>query len=145
MDFQAEVVKRLQGIKDARGPVGVMARGNTIYNGTSNAAQSGPGGADMGRPPENVQQGMPQQAQVPAAAQQAVMAQVNQTPTPQTPTTMTPQSRPVMGGSVNVSPGSVMAANPQAEKAAAQSNRKVGMLARSAMQAAAKRKISRGV
>lgn len=51
---EEEVMKRLQGIKDSRGPVGMFARGKNMYPG-GNAAQEGPGGPDMGRPTVNPQ------------------------------------------------------------------------------------------
>lgn len=150
-----EVAKRMQGLKDARGPEGILSRGNTVYNGTSNAAQSGPGGADMGRPPANQiqmaqtamqnQQAQPVQQSPTAVPQAALQAVLQKTGMQQAQASQTPQTRPGMPGSVVASPGSVMAGNPMAEKAAAQSNRKVGLLARSAMQAAAQRKISRGM
>jgi hypothetical protein len=47
---QEDVLKKLQGIKDSRGPVGQLARGNNMYPG-GNAARTG-GGPDIGRPPE---------------------------------------------------------------------------------------------
>lgn len=52
---QEDVLKKLAGIKDSRGIVGEMARGKNMYPG-GNAAQSGPGGPDMGRPPTAVPQ-----------------------------------------------------------------------------------------
>jgi hypothetical protein len=52
---QENVIKKLQGLKDSRSLVGEMARGKTMYPG-GNAAQSGPGGPDMGRPPTAVPQ-----------------------------------------------------------------------------------------
>lgn len=51
---EEEIMKRLQGIKDSRGPVGMFARGKNMYPG-GNAAQEGPGGPDMGRPTVNPQ------------------------------------------------------------------------------------------
>lgn len=44
--------RRLKGIQDSRGPVGILARGKNIYNGASTAAHSG-GGAQFGRPRTN--------------------------------------------------------------------------------------------
>lgn len=62
---QEDVLKKLAGIKDSRSIVGEMARGKNMYPG-GNAAQSGPGGPDMGRPP----------TAVPQAAADAVRQQV---------------------------------------------------------------------
>jgi hypothetical protein len=62
---QEDVLKKLAGIKDSRSIVGEMARGKNMYPG-GNAAQSGPGGPDMGRPP----------TAVPQAAMDAVRQQV---------------------------------------------------------------------
>ena len=42
-------VTKLQGLKDSRGPVGILSRGKNIYNGGSGAAHSG-GGPQFGRP-----------------------------------------------------------------------------------------------
>ena len=43
------LVKRLSGVKDPRGPVGILGRGKNIYNTTSHAAHKG-GGSQYGRP-----------------------------------------------------------------------------------------------
>lgn len=115
VDPMEEVAKRMQGLKDARGPVGQLARGNNVYNSTSQAAQSGPGGPDMGRPPTAVS----------PAAVQAVLQRTGVQPQQQAPQ------------------GSAMTANPVAEKAMAQTNRQMGGLAKAALQAAAKRKLQR--
>lgn len=77
---QEDVLAKLQGIKDSRGSVGIMARGKNMYP-AGNNAQSGPGGPDMGRPPtavspEAVQAVMQQTGQVAPAAPAAT------TPTP---------------------------------------------------------------
>ncbi len=46
------IQKRLTGIQDSRGPVGIAARGANIYRGGSHAAHSG-GGPQYGRPRTN--------------------------------------------------------------------------------------------
>ena len=51
-DMRAAALRRLQGVKDARGPVGIKARGKNVYNGGSRAAHSG-GGVQFGRPSKN--------------------------------------------------------------------------------------------
>jgi hypothetical protein len=43
-------IQTLQGLKDSRGPQGIMSRGANIYNGASLAAQRG-GGLQYGRYP----------------------------------------------------------------------------------------------
>lgn len=43
-------LRELAGMKDARGPQGIMARGANVYGGGSMAAQKG-GGQQFGRPP----------------------------------------------------------------------------------------------
>lgn len=67
---QEDVLAKLQGMKDSRGPVGMMARGKNMYP-AGNNAQSGPGGPDMGRPPTAVS----------PEAVQAVLQQTGQVPT----------------------------------------------------------------
>jgi hypothetical protein len=116
---QEDVMKRLQGIKDARGPVGQMARGNNVYNGASQAAQSGPGGPDMGRPP----------TAVPQAAMDAVRAKLGTPPPP-------PATTPMQG--------SMVAAAPGLERAAANQNKAMSGIAKAALAAAAQRKLKRG-
>jgi hypothetical protein len=112
-----EVAKRMQGLKDSRSTVGELARGKNMYPG-GNAAHSGPGGPDMGRPPS------------PTAVPQAAMDAVRQhtgmpAPAPQAPV------------------GSLAAANPLAEKQAAAVNKRSSDFAKAALQAAAKRKMTR--
>lgn len=46
------IERRLTGVQDSRGPVGIAARGANIYRGGSSAAHSG-GGAQYGRPRTN--------------------------------------------------------------------------------------------
>ncbi len=46
---QAAVTRRLGGLQDHRGPVGILSRGKNIYNGVSSAAHRG-GGPQFGRP-----------------------------------------------------------------------------------------------
>lgn len=169
LDAQAQVIQRLQGLKNAKGPVGIMARGNTIYNGTSNAAQSGPGGPDMGRPSINTtgmqnslqdmqskmnqQQVIQQQAnqqqsqdqglmqrQIPPAAAQAVLDRTGMPQQAQQPADF---RRSMPQGAQVVAPGSPMAASPQLEKAASTINRNASKVASMAMRAAAQRKLSR--
>lgn len=48
-------IQTLQGLQDSRGPVGIMSRGKNVYNGASQAAQSG-GGMQYGRYPYAQQQ-----------------------------------------------------------------------------------------
>lgn len=43
------LLRRLMGIKDARGKVGIYSRGKNVYRGGSNAAHAG-GGVQYGRP-----------------------------------------------------------------------------------------------
>jgi hypothetical protein len=107
VDPMEEVAKRMQGLKDSRGPVGMLARGKNMYP-AGNNAQSGPGGPDMGRPP----------TAVPPEAVQAVMQQTGHVAPPQitTPPQISPQGQ----------------------------NTAFSNLARSAMQAAAQRKLQRG-
>jgi hypothetical protein len=56
MDFLSSLLKQiqtLQGIKDQRGPVGILSRGKNVYGaGGSLAAQKG-GGPQYGRRPSN--------------------------------------------------------------------------------------------
>ena len=135
-DPMAEVAKRMQGLKDSRGTVGIMARGKNMYPG-GNAAQSGPGGPDMGRPPtavppqaaaavQNLTQakpvgppGLPAQAQ---AGQQAMPQQMN-------PNLQQLQNK--------VRP-------PTPIKMPATQGKKIGDIAKAALQAAAQRKLQRG-
>lgn len=44
-----KAIDNLRGIKDSRGPIGILSRGKNIYNGGSTAAHSG-GGPQFGRP-----------------------------------------------------------------------------------------------
>lgn len=48
------LLKRIQGQKDPRGPVGELARGKNVYKGVSNRAHSG-GGLQYGRPITDIQ------------------------------------------------------------------------------------------
>ncbi len=43
------LVRRLQGIQDSRGKVGIYSRGKNIYKGGSSSAHKG-GGVQFGRP-----------------------------------------------------------------------------------------------
>lgn len=45
-----QLLKKLMGFQDSRGPVGMYSRGTNVYNGTTNSAHIG-GGAQFGRPP----------------------------------------------------------------------------------------------
>jgi hypothetical protein len=50
-------VQSLNGIKDPRGPVGILSRGANVYNQGTLAAHSGPGyPGQYGRPPQNAVQ-----------------------------------------------------------------------------------------
>lgn len=49
VDMNNALLRRLQGIKDSRGPIGMFSRGKNIYGGVSNAAHKG-GGIQYGRP-----------------------------------------------------------------------------------------------
>ena len=49
MNSKDALLRRLSGIKDSRGAVGIAARGKNIYRGGSRAAHSG-GGIQFGRP-----------------------------------------------------------------------------------------------
>lgn len=123
VDPMEEVAKRMQGLKDSRGPVGMLARGKNMYP-SGNNAQSGPGGPDMGRPPTAVS---PQ-------AVQAVMAQTGGVPQPQAPQPMPQSLQGVQQGIQQkfTSPPKVM---PQ---------QAYGQIAKAALQAAAQRKLQRG-
>lgn len=125
-----EVAKRMQGLKDSRGPVGMLARGKNMYPGGNNA-HSGPGGPDMGRPPTAVS----------PEAMQAVMQQTGGAPQPLAPQGQ-PQGLQNLQQSISnkPGPGSVVTANPQAERAAATQNKSAQM----AFRAAAQRKLQRG-
>ena len=46
-------IQTLQGMKDSRGPQGILSRGKNVYNATSHAAQSG-GGMQYGRYPYDI-------------------------------------------------------------------------------------------
>lgn len=124
VDPMEEVAKRMQGLKDSRGPVGIMARGKNMYP-AGNNAQSGPGGPDMGRPP----------TAVPPEAVQAVMQQTGGAP-PQAPQAPMPQQLQGIQQGLQqqqvTSPPKI--ASPQA----------FGKLAHAALQAAAQRKLQRG-
>lgn len=48
MSVPEDMMKKLMGIKDSRGPVGMLARGKNMYPG-GGPAQSG-GGVQFGRP-----------------------------------------------------------------------------------------------
>ena len=47
--MNADLVRRLSGVKDSRGKIGIFSRGANIYNGGSKAAHKG-GGVQYGRP-----------------------------------------------------------------------------------------------
>jgi hypothetical protein len=48
-DMNADLMRRLSGVKDSRGKIGIFSRGANIYNGGSKAAHQG-GGVQFGRP-----------------------------------------------------------------------------------------------
>ncbi len=129
---QEDVMKRLQGMKDSRSTVGELARGKNMYPG-GNAAQSGPGGPDMGRPP----------TAVPAAAAQAVMqrtgAQPGLPPQAQAANQAMPQQ---MNPNLQALQNKVRPQIPPQAQAA--KSRKLGDIAKQALQAAAQRKMQRG-
>lgn len=118
-DPREDIMKKLQGIKDSRGPVGQLARGNNVYPG-GNAARTG-GGPGIGRPPE---------AAANPAIQQAMgrMQAAQQGPAPQAAAPAQANAQQRM-----TNPASPMTANPATEKMASK-------LARVSMQAAAKRR-----
>jgi hypothetical protein len=124
VDPMEEVAKRMQGLKDSRGPVGELARGKNMYP-AGNNAQSGPGGPDMGRPPTAVS---PQ-------AVQAVMAQTGGAPPPQATPSM-PQA--LQGLQQSITP---QAPSPGLQQASAAMQNKSAQMA---FQAAAQRKLQRG-
>lgn len=129
VDPMEEVAKRMQGLKDSRGPVGMLARGKNMYP-AGNNAQSGPGGPDMGRPPDP---GLANRAVGPEALQ-AVMAQTGGAPQPQAPQPMPQSLQGIQQGLQQkfTSPPKVM---PQ---------QAYGQIAKAALQAAAQRKLQRG-
>lgn len=43
------LLRRLSGVKDSRGKIGMFSRGKNVYNGVSSAAHKG-GGIQFGRP-----------------------------------------------------------------------------------------------
>ena len=49
VDVNSDLVRRLSGVKDSRGKIGIFSRGANIYNGGSKAAHKG-GGVQYGRP-----------------------------------------------------------------------------------------------
>lgn len=104
------VLKRLQGIKDSRGPVGQFARGNNMYPGGAQARTGG--GPDIGRPPE-----APSTA-VPAAAMQAVTDRMQANLVPPVPTVQ-PNALPQLEQKLMGNQASLVNANPKAENAAA--------------------------
>lgn len=129
VDPMEEVAKRMQGLKDSRGPVGMLARGKNMYP-AGNNAQSGPGGPDMGRPPDP---GLANRAVGPEALQ-AVMAQTGGVPQPQVPQPM-PQSLQGIQQGLQQKITSPPQISPQ---------QNYGQLAKAALQAAAQRKLQRG-
>lgn len=46
-------MRRLLGLKDSRGKVGIYSRGKNVYRGGTHAAHAG-GGVQFGRPPKEV-------------------------------------------------------------------------------------------
>jgi hypothetical protein len=144
-DPMEEVRKRMQGMLDSRSKVGELSRGKNMYLG-GNAAQSGPGGPDMGRPPLSPQMAAAQQSIAGANAAQSAMNLRNQQAAPQA---QVPQAaaQAVMNKTGNVLPQA--AEHGQATALAARSktkaltNRKASGLAKAALQAAAQRKMNR--
>lgn len=49
--FRGKAIKRMSGVKDPRGRIGIFARGKNVYNGGSMAAHHKKG-YGMGRPPK---------------------------------------------------------------------------------------------
>ena len=127
---EEDVLKRLAGIKDARGPVGQLARGNNMYPGGAQARTGG--GPDIGRPPETTNR------MVPPAANQALQQHIANNPVPPVPTNQ-PNQLPQLQQKIQQSQdpsSSLMAAKPMAEKQAAK-------VSRAALQAAAQRRMKR--
>lgn len=118
-DPMEEVAKRMQGLKDSRSKIGELARGKNMYP-SGNNAHSGPGGPDMGRPPE-----------IPKAASDAVIQQTGGAPQPPTPEPMA-QGLQQLQAKFTSPP-----------KYTAQQGKAVGGLAQASLQAAAKRKMQR--
>lgn len=107
----------MQGLQDARSKMGQLSRGNNMYPGGAQATTGG--GPGFGRPPES-----PQAAQEQALRQQMVGQQ---------------QMNP--GPSVNP----MASMQGQQNQAAAMSKQKAKTMASAALQAAAKRRLSRGM
>jgi len=137
-DPMEEVAKRMQGLKDSRSTIGIMARGKNMYP-AGNNAQSGPGGPDMGRPPTAVP---PQAAQAVSDLTQAshvgpsglpAQAQAGQQAMPQ-------QMNPNLQRLQN----KVAPAIPVPKPMAPGQGKKFGNIAKAALQAAAQRKLQRG-
>lgn len=156
MAMQEEILKRLQGLKDARSQIGELARGKNMYPG-GGPAQSGPGGPDMGRPPEmKIVDDSGLRPSVGPAAVQAVQNQVAANPVPSQVAAPAPgiaeaqqriqqamqnnsMQNVMQQRDMNAAKSSLQAANQRSML----SNRKASDLAKSALQAAAKRRMKR--
>jgi len=129
VDPQEEVMKRLQGIKDARGKIGELARGKNMYPGGSQARTGG--GPDIGRPPTAIPAEAAQAIRNLHAAQQGTQMQQAQ---PAVNPQVQDLQRSLQDRARTSAPqGSVVNANPRAEAVATKLNR--------AMQIAAQRKL----
>jgi hypothetical protein len=128
-----DVLKKLQGMVDARSKVGEFARGKNMYPGGSQARTGG--GPDIGRPPTGVN----------AAALQAVQDRIAQTPnanaSPRAQQAVdVARSRQMQDSQAQanaVTPGSIVNANPAGENRARLQNKM--------MQAAAQRRLTSGL
>lgn len=116
-----EAMKRMQGLQDARSKMGQLSRGNNMYPAGAQATTGG--GPGFGRPPENP---MAQQEQ---ALRQQMVAQQQMNP----------------GPSVNPMASMQGQQNQQMAQQKAMSKQKAKTMASAAIQAAAKRRLQRGM
>lgn len=130
----------MQGLQDSRSKVGELARGKNMYPG-GNAAQSGPGGPDMGRPPNPVA-AVPQQAA--DAVRQNMMKNDQMQSTQVKQQGLQRAAQNPMAAQMN--PNLQQLQNriaPQKPQAMAAKSKKLGDIAKQALQAAAQRKMQR--
>lgn len=120
-----EAMKRMQGLQDARSKMGQLSRGNNMYPGGAQATTGG--GPGFGRPPENP---MAQQEQ---ALKQQMIAKQQMNPGP----SVNPMAS--MQGQQNQAQVAMKQQQAQLSKQKAKS------MASAALQAAAKRRLSRGM
>lgn len=116
-----EAMKRMQGLQDARSKMGQLSRGNNMYPGGAQATTGG--GPGFGRPPES-----PQAAQMQALKQQ-----------------MLGQQQAAPGPSVNPMASMQGQENQMQTQAKQMSQQRAKTMASAALQAAAKRRMSRGM